>query len=135
MSTLPARPGAQPDGSAALLSRLTAQIIRGNPQVLAALLVDGQGRVRASEDKDPALLATAVAMVAPLRAFLDRASTELGCGMFRHALIEGDAATMALADVDGEHSAVLVGAVGSSPGALRADVLWLAAQIRAGFAT
>lgn len=115
------------------LQELAAQICRGNPQILVALVVDGQGRVRASDDRDAGLLATAVALVVPLRAFLDRATTELGCGMLRHTLIEGATATLALADVDGEHTAVLIGAPGCAAGALRADALWLAQRLRSGF--
>ncbi|WP_437758614.1 hypothetical protein [Sorangium sp. So ce1389] len=112
------------------MTMLVSTLARGNPEVTAAMVVDGQGRVQASETLAPEVVRAAVAMVVPLREFLDRAAAELGCGALRGTLVEGTEATFALADVDGDRTAVVVGASGASPGALRADSIWLADELR-----
>jgi predicted regulator of Ras-like GTPase activity (Roadblock/LC7/MglB family) len=112
------------------LSSYVTQIGRGNPEVVAALVVDGDGRVRASEAVAQEVVRAAVAIVVPLRDLLDRAAAELGCGALQSTLVEGRDATFAIADVDGHRTAVVVGSSGAAPGALRADSLWLAEEIR-----
>jgi predicted regulator of Ras-like GTPase activity (Roadblock/LC7/MglB family) len=109
---------------------LVARVSKGNPEVTGALLVDSGGRVVVSDGLGTQLATAAVALVMPLRDFLDRAAAELGCGALSAALIEGDAACFALADVDGDRTAIVLGRPGCSPGALRADALWLAEQVR-----
>jgi predicted regulator of Ras-like GTPase activity (Roadblock/LC7/MglB family) len=103
---------------------------RGNPDVTALLVIDGAGRVQASRSASSELTRVAVAMAAPLRELLDRTSAELGCGELRATLVEGTNASFALADVDGDRSVMVVGATRAIPGALRADSLWLADQLR-----
>jgi predicted regulator of Ras-like GTPase activity (Roadblock/LC7/MglB family) len=105
---------------------LVTLLTRGNTEIHTALIVDGQGRVFASER----LSRAAVALVVPLREFIDRATAELGCGALRDTLVEGDQGTFALADIDGDRTAVIVGQPGAAAGALRADSLWLAEQVR-----
>jgi predicted regulator of Ras-like GTPase activity (Roadblock/LC7/MglB family) len=112
------------------LTTLVSRIGRGNPEVTGALVVDGGGRVLASEGAAPEVVRAAVALMVPLRDFLDRTAAELGCGELRGALIEGASASLALADVDGDRTAVVIGASGAAPGALRADSLWLADELR-----
>jgi len=97
--------------------------------VVAALVVDGSGTVAANVGASPELVRAAVAMVVPLRDLLDRAAAELGCGTLKSTLVEGSDASFALADVDGETVAIVVGQSDASPGALRADSLWLATQL------
>ncbi len=106
------------------------QVARGNPEVTGALLVDDAGTVLASDGLGPQLAGAAVALVLPLREFLDRAAAELGCGALDCALVEGSAASFAIADVDGARTTIVLGRSGASPGALRADALWLADQLR-----
>ena len=96
----------------------------------AAFVVDAEGRVNASETATPEVVRAAVAMVVPLRDFLDRAAAELGCGILRATVVEGSEASFAIADVDGNQTAVVIGASGAAPGALRADSLWLADELR-----
>jgi hypothetical protein len=50
--------------------------------------------------------------------------------MLRGTLIEGSDATFALADVDGNNTAVLIGARGAPAGSLRAESLWFADELR-----
>jgi predicted regulator of Ras-like GTPase activity (Roadblock/LC7/MglB family) len=114
------------------LESLVRQLSQGNPEVTAALVVDGDGRVQASESASPEVVKAAVAVLVPLRDFLDRAAAELGCGALRGSLVEGEEASFALADVDGARTAIVIGAPASAPGPLRADVLWLAEALRAG---
>ncbi len=112
------------------LAPLVQQVARGNPEVTGAILVDSGGTVLASEGLGDQLATAAVAMVLPLRDFLDRAAAELGCGALAASVVEGGAASFALADVDGARTAIVLGRSGCSPGALRADALWLADQLR-----
>ena len=113
-----------------MVVRLAQTLARGNADVLGILVVDGDGRVHASETMSPEIVRSAAAMVVPLRELLDRASSELGCGELSAAVLEGRDASLAIADVDGFQSVVVIGAAGSAPGALRADSLWLADRIR-----
>lgn len=108
----------------------SAAVARGNPEVMAALVVDGSGNVQASESASPELERTAVALLVPLRDLVDRAAADLGCGPLRACLTEGESASFAFADVDGYRTAVVVGRSGAAPGALRADSLWLAEKLR-----
>jgi predicted regulator of Ras-like GTPase activity (Roadblock/LC7/MglB family) len=103
---------------------------RGNPDVQAALVIDSNGSVVSAGSSARAKEA-AVAFAVPLRDLLERSVAELGAGALHAALIEGSAGTFAVADVDGDRIAVVVGQQASTPGALRADALWLAAQVRA----
>jgi predicted regulator of Ras-like GTPase activity (Roadblock/LC7/MglB family) len=119
----------------AQLDQLMSTVGRNNAEAVAALLVDGAGRVQKSETTAPEVARAAIALATPLRELLDRTAAELGCGALRVALVEGTDASLAFADVDGDITAVLVGAAGAAPGALRADALWLADQVRAGGAS
>lgn len=106
------------------------QLARGNPEITGAMLVEASGAVAASEGLGEQLATAAVALVLPLREFLDRAAAELGCGALACSIVEGSAASFALADIDGSRTAIVLGRPGCSPGALRADALWLADQLR-----
>lgn len=108
---------------------LFQELVKDNRDLVAALVVDGAGRVRSSESLAPDVARAAVALAVPAREILDRVSAELGCGMLRTVLLEGDRASMAFADVDGATTAVVVGATGATPGAIRADALTLAARV------
>ncbi len=110
--------------------QIATQVARGNPEVTGALLIDAGGQVVACEGLGTQLATVAVALVLPLREFLDRAAAELGCGALSTSLIEGSNASFAIADVDGAQSAIVLGRPGCSPGSLRADALWLAEQVR-----
>ncbi len=112
------------------LEQLVQRLARGNPEITGALLVDASGTVLASEGLGDQLATAAVALVVPLREFLDRAAAELGCGALAGTIVEGNGSSFALADVDGARTAIVLGRGGCSPGALRADALWLADQAR-----
>lgn len=114
--------------------QLAASVARGNPEVTGALLVDAGGQVLACEGLGAQLATAAVALVVPLRDFLDRVAAELGCGALASTVVEGTTAGFAIADVDGDRSAIVLGRPGCSPGSLRADALWLAEQLRFGAA-
>jgi predicted regulator of Ras-like GTPase activity (Roadblock/LC7/MglB family) len=116
-------------------NRLAQTVARGNPDVLGVLVVDGDGKVHASESTSPDVVRAAVAMAIPLRDLLDRTAAELGCGELSATIVEGREASFAIADVDGFRSVVVIGATGAAPGALRADSLWIAARLRDGGAT
>jgi predicted regulator of Ras-like GTPase activity (Roadblock/LC7/MglB family) len=116
-------------------NRLASMVARGNPDILAVLVIDGDGKVHATESASPQVVAAAVAMAIPLRDLLDRATAELGCGELSSTIVEGRDASFAIADVDGFRSVIVVGAGGASPGALRADTLWVAARVRDGGAS
>ena len=113
-----------------LVTQLTQTLALGNPDVVGVLVVDADGKVRASDATSSELVRAAVAMVVPLRDLLDRAAAELGCGEVVATLIEGREASLAIADIDGFRTVVVVGASGAAPGALRADAVWLAEQAR-----
>jgi predicted regulator of Ras-like GTPase activity (Roadblock/LC7/MglB family) len=106
------------------------QLSRANPDVNALLVIDGSGLVHSNQAASGELARVAVAMAMPLRELLERTAAELGCGELRTTLVEGESASFALADVDGARSVVVIGAAGASPGALRADSVWLADRIR-----
>lgn len=108
---------------------LFQELVKDNRDLVAALVVDGAGRVQTSDSLAPDVARAAVALAVPAREILDRVSAELGCGALRSVLLEGDRASLAFADVDGATTAVVVGATGASPGALRADALALAARV------
>jgi predicted regulator of Ras-like GTPase activity (Roadblock/LC7/MglB family) len=108
---------------------LFQELVKDNRDLVAALVVDGAGRVHTSDSLAPDVARAAVALAVPAREILDRVSAELGCGALRSVLLEGDRASLAFADVDGATTAVVVGATGASPGALRADALALAARL------
>jgi len=112
------------------MKALAQTVTRGNPDVLGVMVVDGEGGVHASESTSPDVMTAAVAMVVPLCELLDRTATELGCGEIACTVVEGRAASIALADVDGFRSVLVVGASGAAPGALRADSMWLAERLR-----
>lgn len=112
------------------ISTLSQTLARGNPDVLGLLVVDGDGRVQSSEGASQDIVRAAVAIMVPLRELLDRAATELGCGEMTATVIEGRDASIAVADVDGFRSVVVIGATGAAAGALRADSLWVAERIR-----
>jgi predicted regulator of Ras-like GTPase activity (Roadblock/LC7/MglB family) len=112
------------------LNRIVGQVTRENVEVIAALVVDSEGRVEASDGASADLVQAAIAFALPLRDLLERSSAELGCGLLRGTLVEGDAASFALADVDGGRTAILVGTSGAAPGPLRSDCFWLAEQLR-----
>jgi len=112
------------------VSSLALTLARGNPDVLGVLVVDADGRIHASESTSAEVVRCAVAVAVPLRELLDRASTELGCGEMRATVLEGSAASLAIADVDGFRSVIVIGANGAASGALRADSLWAADQVR-----
>ena len=113
------------------LAKYVERVARGNPEVTGVLVIDGDGRVHAAQDLSDELLRAATAVAVPLRDLLDRAAAELGCGALRGSFVEGDAASFALADVDGNRAVIVVGSTGAAPGALRADSLWLSEQLRA----
>ena len=106
------------------------RIVQGNPDVACALLVDGDGGVHASEGASPDVVQAATAFLVPLRELLERATTELGGGLLRGTLVEGEAGLFALADVDGFRTVVVVGGREAAGGSLRADALWLAERAR-----
>ena len=112
------------------ISALSQTLARGNPDVLGLLVVDGDGRVQASDGASQEIVRAAVAITVPLRELLDRAAAELGCGDLHAAVIEGRDASIAIADVDGFRSVVVLGATGAATGALRADSLWVAERLR-----
>jgi predicted regulator of Ras-like GTPase activity (Roadblock/LC7/MglB family) len=112
------------------IDELVLQITQGNAEVLGALVVDSNGTVLASNGVGVQMTTAAVAMVVPMRDFLERAVAELGCGALTASLIEGSSASLAVADVDGERTAIVVAKAGCSPGSLRADSLWLATAVR-----
>ncbi|NOU26996.1 MAG: roadblock/LC7 domain-containing protein [Polyangiaceae bacterium] len=114
----------------ASVNSLAQTIARGNPDVLGVLVVDGDGHVHASESTAPEIVRSAVAVAIPLRELLDRASSELGCGEMSATVLEGRDASLAIADVDGYRSVVVIGANGAAPGGLRADSLWIADRLR-----
>lgn len=114
----------------ASVSNLAQTLARGNPDILGVLVVDADGRVHASETTSPEVVRSAVAVAVPLRELLDRASSELGCGEMSATILEGRDASLAIADVDGFRSVIVIGANGAAPGALRADSLWVAEQMR-----
>ena len=107
-------------------------VANGNPDILAVILVDADGRVHASQAADPSLVQAATALVVPLREMLDRTAAELGCGALVDTFVTGESACFALADVDGSRSVVVIGASASSPGALRSDARFVADGVRAG---
>lgn len=117
------------DRAHSLLEAL-AEVARGNGEVSGAFVVDDEGLVSAKEGAPDELVAAAVAMVVPLRALLDRATAELGVGQLGVTTIEGDRGVLALADVDGARTVVIIGAHGAAPGALRADASYVAERIR-----
>jgi predicted regulator of Ras-like GTPase activity (Roadblock/LC7/MglB family) len=123
-------PGQKTPEGTSTHSLLATQICRSNPTVTLAFVVDSQGNVQPTEKADQRLLKAAVAMVVPFRELAERTAAELGCGMFRCVLLEGESASIAMADVDGERIAVVVGGSDSFPGALRADALWFARSLR-----
>jgi len=112
------------------IAAISQSLTRGNPDILGLLVVDGDGRVHASESASDDIVRAAVAITVPLRELLDRASAELGCGELSATVIEGHDASLAIADVDGFRCVVVIGATGAAPGALRADSLWAAERIR-----
>ncbi len=112
------------------IARVLAEIISGNGEVSGAFVVDDDGVVSGSEGANEEALAAAVAMVVPLRALLDRASAELGAGQFTVTTLEGDRGVLAIADVDGARTVVVLGAAGAAPGALRADACFVADRLR-----
>jgi len=114
------------------LEILLHSLTQNNPDLVAAMVVDPSGRVRASEAVAPEVARAAVALAVPARDLLDRVCAELGCGALRSVLIEGDLATLAFADVDGATTAVLVGATGAAAGALRADALAFVTRLQEG---
>lgn len=114
------------------VNNLAQMLTRGNPDVAGVLVIDGDGRVHASDTSSEELLKTALAIVVPLRELVDRAATELGCGDMSTTLIEGTQASMAISDVDGYRSVVVVGTRGAALGALRADAIWVAEHLRKG---
>lgn len=114
----------------ATVTSLAQTVSRGNPDVLGVLVVDGDGQVHASESASPEVVRAAVAVAVPLRELLDRAATELGCGELSATVVEGREASIAIADVDGFRSVLVIGANGAAPGALRADSLWIAESLR-----
>ena len=112
------------------VSSLAQTLSRGNPDILGVLVVDADGHVHASETTSPELVRSAVALTVPLRELLDRTASELGCGEMSATVLEGRDASLAIADVDGFRSVVVIGASGAAPGALRADSLWIAESLR-----
>ena len=113
----------------ASIVELLAQVTAGNSEILGSVVVDGDGTVVATHGIGQQMTSAAVAMVVPMRDFLERAAAELGCGALTVSLIEGSTASMAVADIDGMRSAIVVAKPGCSPGALRADALWVAQQM------
>ena len=111
-------------------SRFAQTVARGNPDVLGVLVVDGDGKVHATDSTSPDVVRAAVAMAIPLRDLLDRTAAELGCGELSSTVVEGRDASFAIADVDGFRSVIVIGATGAAPGSLRADSLWMAARLR-----
>jgi len=109
---------------------LALTLAQGNPDILGVLVVDGDGHVHASETTSPEIVRSAVAVAVPLRELLDRAATELGCGEMSATVVEGRDASLAIADVDGFRSVIVIGASGAASGALRADSLWAAECLR-----
>lgn len=112
------------------ISTLSKFLAQGNPDVLGLLVVDGDGNVQASDGASRDIVRAAVAITVPLRELLDRAAAELGCGDLTATVIEGRDASIAIADVDGFRSVVVLGATGAAAGALRADSLWVAERLR-----
>ncbi|MEM9876314.1 MAG: roadblock/LC7 domain-containing protein, partial [Myxococcota bacterium] len=71
-----------------------------NPHVQMVAVMDATGAVDGSDTLDKWVEA-ATALVRPFRELAERTSVELGCGGLKTTLIEGQDATLALADVDG----------------------------------
>jgi predicted regulator of Ras-like GTPase activity (Roadblock/LC7/MglB family) len=112
-----------------------AEVSRNNPEIVAALLIEPSGVVRASDAVAPEVTRAATALAVPARDLLERVAAELGCGALKTVLIEGELASLAFADIDGSSMGVLVGASGAAPGALRADAHRLATRLAQGDAS
>jgi len=110
------------------LSALTDRIQRHNPFVTTVAVFEADGRVEA-QSANPSWVAGATALLAPLRELLDRTGAELGCGALASTLVQGRDASIALADVDGLRTAVVVGNTDAPAGALLSDARWLAREI------
>ena len=63
---------------------------------------------------------------------LERAIAELGGGQFQCTIVESDTGKLALANIDGLRTVVLVGNADMAPGLLRHDGLSLAEALRQG---
>src|SRR4051812_35068185 len=101
------------------LEQIVSVIARGNPEVTAAVIVSANGAVQASESATKDMVQAAIAFAVPLRELLDRTAAELGCGGLKGTLVEGSSASFALADVDGDRTAIVIGASGAAAGSLR----------------
>jgi predicted regulator of Ras-like GTPase activity (Roadblock/LC7/MglB family) len=112
------------------LSSLVKRLSRANPHAPLAFLVDNKGTLHCPDGMQTAAVRPAVAQVVKLREVASRLMTELGCGAMQSVLLDGDSGNLALAGVDGERMAVIVGGSAAPPGALRADALWLAQSLR-----
>lgn len=118
------------DGEMINLSSLVKRLSRANPHAPLAFLVDGKGSLHCPDGMHSAVVRPAVAQVVQLRDVANRLMAELGCGALQSVILDGDGGNLALADVDGARTAVVMGGGGAPPGALRADALWLAQSLR-----
>ncbi|MEM9693682.1 MAG: roadblock/LC7 domain-containing protein [Myxococcota bacterium] len=111
------------------IETLLQRIQSNNPFVTAIAVVDQDGSVEAGQ-MEGSWIAAATALLVPLRELLDRTGTELGCGPFTSTLFEGGDASLALADVDGASSVLVLGSTHAPGGALLEDARWVASQLQ-----
>lgn len=107
------------------------QLLGSRDDVLGAVVVADSGQSVTTRGVN-GMAAAATALVAPLRDMLERATAELGGGQFQCTLVESDTGKLALADIDGSRTVVLVGSADVAPGLLRHDALSLAEALRQG---
>ncbi len=107
------------------------QLLGSRDDVLGAVVVADSGQSVTTRGVN-GMAAAATALVAPLRDMLERTTAELGGGQFQCTLVESDTGKLALADIDGLRTVVLVGSADVAPGLLRHDALSLAEALRQG---
>lgn len=107
------------------------QLLGSRDDVLGAVVVADSGQATTTRGVN-GMAAAATALVAPLRDMLERATAELGGGRFQCTLVESDTSKLALADIDGLRTVVLVGSADVAPGLLRHDALSFAEALRLG---
>jgi predicted regulator of Ras-like GTPase activity (Roadblock/LC7/MglB family) len=119
-----------PQQEGATLSSLVKRICRANPAAPVAFVVDSKGNVHCPDGLHASALRAAMGLALPLRELAERTAADMGCGAFQHMLLSGSAGTLAMADVDGDRTAVVLAPAEAAAGALRADAIWLARSLR-----
>ena len=90
-----------------------------NPDILAASLVGTDGSVRAHRGQEDGGLSALGAMLAVVAG---RAITELGRGVMRSVLVEGDEGFVVVEPVDDERVVAVVAHRGAAPGLVVSDL-------------